>query len=102
MRLSNGSVEPLRKANINPLVLKTVILLLVLLCMESSASARDFALEEATTNITIDPSGLVHVEESISYAFEGNYNEVFRILKVSPYPSRISRDIVQMKPVFSV
>lgn len=84
MRLSNGSVEPLRKANINPLVLKTVILLLVLLCMVSSASARDFALEEATTNITIDPSGLVHVEESISYAFEGNYNEVFRILKVSP------------------
>ncbi len=84
MWLSNGSVEPLRKANINPAVLKTVILLLVLLCMVSSASARDYALEGAATNITIDPNGLVHVEESISYTFEGNYNEVFRILKVSP------------------
>ena len=84
MWLSNGSVEPLRKANINPVVLKTIILLLVLLCMVPSASARDYVLEGAATNITIDPNGLVHVEESISYTFEGNYNEVFRILKVSP------------------
>jgi len=82
--LSNGSVEPLRKANINPVVLKTIILLLVLLCMVPSASARDYALEGAAANITIGPNGLVHVEESISYTFEGNYNEVFRILKVSP------------------
>lgn len=84
MRLSNGSVEPLRKANISPAVLKTVILLLVLLCLVPSASARDYALEGAATNITIDPSGIVHVEESISYTFEGNYNEVFRILEVAP------------------
>jgi len=82
--LSNGSIEPLRKASINPAILKTVILLLVLLCMIPSASARDYALEGAATNITISPNGMVHVEESISYTFEGNYNEVFRILEVSP------------------
>ena len=84
MRFSKGSVEPIRKASINSAGLKVTILLLVLLCLAPSASARDYALEGATTNITIDPSGLVHVEESISYVFEGNYNEVFRILKVSP------------------
>ena len=84
MRLSNGSVEPVRKANINSTALKTVILLLVVLCLVPSASARDYTLEGATTNITIDPSGIVHVEESISYTFEGNYNEVFRTLKLSP------------------
>ena len=84
MWLSNGSIEPLRKASINPAILRTVILLLVFLCMVPSVSARDYALEGAATNITIDPNGLVHVEESISYTFEGNYNEVFRILKVSP------------------
>ena len=84
MRLSNGSVEPAKEANIGYIALKIVLLLLVLLCLTPSASARDYTLEGATTNITIDPSGIVHVEESISYIFEGNYNEVFRTLKVSP------------------
>ena len=84
MRLSNGSVEPAREANINSMALKTAILLLVVLCLVPSASARDYTLEGATTNITIDPSGIVHVEESISYIFEGNYNEVFRKLEVLP------------------
>jgi uncharacterized membrane protein len=49
-----------------------------------SVSARDYRLEGATTNITIDPSGIVHVEETISYLFIGHYNEVFRTIKVSP------------------
>jgi len=87
LRLLKSSVEPIREANINSTVLKIAImtaLLLVLLCLVPSASARDYALEGATTNITIDPYGVVHVEESISYTFEGNYNEVFRILEVSP------------------
>ena len=87
MRLSNGSVEPAKEANIGYIALKIVLLLLVLLCLTPSASARDYTLEGATTNITIDPSGIVHVEESISYIFEGNYNEVFRTLKVSPEES---------------
>jgi len=84
LRLSNGSAEPVRKANINFTALKTVILLLVVLSLVPSASARDYALEGTTTNITIDPNGIVHVEESISYIFEGNYHEVFRTLNVSP------------------
>lgn len=49
-----------------------------------SASAKNYALDEATTNITIDSNGLVHVEEAISYSFEGHYKEVFRTLKVLP------------------
>lgn len=87
MRFSNGSVEHVREVRTNSAILITAIItviLLVLLCLVSPASARDYTLEEGTTNITIDPSGVVHVEESISYTFEGDYSEVFRVLKVSP------------------
>ncbi|MGD9775768.1 MAG: DUF2207 domain-containing protein [Methanosarcina sp.] len=85
MRFSKGSAEPVREVNTNSAVLKiaiTTVILLVFLCLVPSASARDYALEEAGTNITIDSRGLVHVEESISYAFDGDYSEVFRILEV--------------------
>lgn len=85
-----GSVEPVRGASINSAILNIAIITVVLLfflCLIPSASARDYTLEGATTNITIDPNGIVHVEESISYTFEGNYNEVFRILEVSPEES---------------
>lgn len=64
--------------------MKVTILLLILLCLVPAVSARDYALEEATTNITIGPYGLVHVEESISYRFEGNYHEVLRVLEECP------------------
>jgi len=79
-----SSIKLPGKADISPAVLKITLFLLVLLCLAPSAGARDYSLEEAATNITIDPSGIVHVEESISYAFEGNYNEVFRVLHVPP------------------
>jgi len=84
LRLSNGSVEPTREANINYVALKTAILLLIILCLVPTASAKDYTLEGATANITVSPSGIVHVEESISYVFEGNYNEVFRKLEMLP------------------
>ncbi len=71
MRLSNGSVEPATDANIGSIALKIAILFLFVLCLVPSASAKDYTLEGATTNITVDPSGIVHVEESISYIFEG-------------------------------
>lgn len=80
----NDSVEPVRTAKINPTMLKSVIFLLLALSLISSASARDYTLEGATTNITVDPNGIVHVEESISYAFDGNYSYVYRELKVLP------------------
>ena len=73
-----------RKVNISSITLKAAILLMFILCLVPSASAKDYTLEGATTNITIDPSGIVHVEESISYIFEGHYNEVFRKLEVLP------------------
>lgn len=85
MRFSKGSAEPVREINTNSAVLKiaiTTVILLVFLCLVPSASARDYALEEAGTSITIDSRGLVHVEESISYTFDGDYSEVFRILEV--------------------
>jgi uncharacterized membrane protein len=80
----NVSVEPVRAAKINSTILKTVIFLLLVLSLVSSASARDYTLEEATTNIILDPNGVVHVEESISYIFDGNYNDIYRELKVLP------------------
>lgn len=85
MGFSIGSAISIKEeANINSTVLKTVIFLLAVLFLISPVSARDYTLEGATANITIDPSGIVHVEESISYVFEGNFNEVFRKLNVAP------------------
>lgn len=87
MRFSKSSLKPVREVSADSVSLKITIItvtLLVLLCFAPSASARDYTLEEAATNITIDPTGLVHVEESISYTFDGDYSEVFRVLEVSP------------------
>jgi uncharacterized membrane protein len=86
LKFSQGSVKPVRKAGNNSVALKLstiTVILFVLLCLVPLASARDYTLDEATTNITISPSGLVHVEESLSYTFEGTYFEVFRDLKVA-------------------
>lgn len=63
-------------------ILKVFILLFALLFLISPVSARDYSLQEATTNITVNPNGIVHVEEAISYTFDGDYNEVFRKLPV--------------------
>jgi uncharacterized membrane protein len=63
-------------------ILKVFILLFALLFLISPVSARDYSLQEATTNITVNPNGIMHVEEAISYTFDGDYNEVFRKLPV--------------------
>jgi uncharacterized membrane protein len=84
LRLSHGTVKPIKEPNIGSIAMKAVILLLVVLCLVPSACARDYILEGATTNITVDASGIVHVEESIPYIFQGNYNEIFRKLEVLP------------------
>jgi uncharacterized membrane protein len=65
-------------------MLRALIFLIALLFLVSPISARDYSLQEAATNITVHPNGIVHVEEAISYTFEGNYNEVFRTLNVQP------------------
>ena len=54
------------------------LILLVFMLLVPSASARDYTLEEVTANITVDSQGITHVEESISYSFDGTYHEVFR------------------------
>ncbi len=84
MSLLQGPIEPIRVACVVSLALKATIFLLLILCLVPSASARDYTLEGATINITIGPSGIVHVEESISYMFNGDYYEVFRKLIVLP------------------
>jgi uncharacterized membrane protein len=83
LRLSNGSFEPARELDIVSTAFKAVILLLFVLFLVPSVSARDYMLEEVTTNITIGPSGVVHVEEAISYVFDGDYIHVYRILNTS-------------------
>ncbi|RXA19989.1 DUF2207 domain-containing protein [Methanosarcina sp. MSH10X1] len=65
------------------MLFKTVIILLLALCMVSPASAK-YSLEEAETHITVNTSGIVHVEESVSYAFDGKYIDVHRELKAPP------------------
>jgi len=65
------------------ILLKTILLLLLALCMVSSASAK-YSLEGAETNIIVNPSGITHVEESVSYAFDGDYINIHRELKALP------------------
>ncbi|MBN2488456.1 MAG: DUF2207 domain-containing protein [Methanosarcinaceae archaeon] len=50
----------------------------------SSVSARDYTIESDKINIDIDSNGIVHVEEYITYTFDGTYREVFR--RVYPPP----------------
>ena len=89
MRLSNGSFEPARGSNVargsgvNSIALKIFLLLLIVPFLSPQASARDYTLEEATANITIYPEGAVHVEESVSYTFDGDYNYVYRMIRTS-------------------
>jgi uncharacterized membrane protein len=51
--------------------------------MVSSASAK-YSLKGAETNIIVNPSGITHVEESVSYAFDGDYIDIHRELKALP------------------
>ncbi len=83
MRLSNGSFEPARGSNVNSMVLKITLLLLFAIFLVPLASAKQYTLEEAVTNITIDPSGIVHVDEAISYTFDGDYSYVYRMINSS-------------------
>lgn len=88
MELLDASCEAAREANLNSALLKTIllkttILLLLALCLVSSASAK-YSLEGAETNIIVNASGIVHVEESVSYAFDGNYIDIHRELKALP------------------
>lgn len=57
---------------------KLLIIAVLILLAASPVQSRDYSVDGATTNVEIAPEGLVHVTESISYSFEGQYNEVFR------------------------
>jgi len=72
------------KINLNIVTQGLIFLLVLFFLLTPSASARDYSLEEATANITVDSNGLTHVEESISYNFEGTYFEVFRRIYYPP------------------
>ncbi len=83
MGLSDASCEAAGKAKFNFALVKAIVLLLLALCLASSASAK-YSLEGAETNITVNASGIVHVEESVSYAFDGKYIDIHRELKALP------------------
>ncbi|MGB9938913.1 DUF2207 domain-containing protein [Methanosarcina sp.] len=83
MELSDASFEAAGKANFYSALLKTVVFLLLVLCLAASASAK-YSLEGAETSITVNASGVVHVEESVSYAFDGKYIDIHRELKTLP------------------
>ena len=83
MELSDASFEAARGATFNSALLKAFVLLLLALCLATSASAK-YSLEGAETNITVNASGIVHVEESVSYAFDGKYIDIHKELKVLP------------------
>ncbi len=83
MELSDASFEAARGATFNSALLKAFVLLLLALCLATSASAK-YSLEGAETNITVNASGIAHVEESVSYAFDGKYIDIHKELKVLP------------------
>lgn len=73
--------HPFSTNRTNELVLlakASLLLLALLFFLASCASARDYSIDSATAHITVSPEGIVHVEESISYSFEGTYYEVYR------------------------
>jgi uncharacterized membrane protein len=83
LELSNASCEAAREVNFNSVLFNIIVLLLLALCLVSTASAK-YSLERAETNITVSARGMVHVEESVSYAFDGDYIDVHRELKALP------------------
>lgn len=57
---------------------------LILLLLLPIASARDYSLESAILNVTVSPEGIVHVQEFLTYHFDGTFYEVYR--QVYPPP----------------
>ncbi len=57
---------------------------LILLLLLPIASARDYSLESADVNVTVFPEGIVHVQESLTYHFDGTFSEVYRQIYPPP------------------
>ena len=57
-----------------------VILSLVLLSAVNTAYAedKDYSIIDALIDLTINPDGLLHVNESYTYSFDGTFNGVYR------------------------
>jgi uncharacterized membrane protein len=49
-----------------------------------SASARDYNLKSAKVEVIVNPNGIVHVTELLTFSFEGTYNEVYRQIYPPP------------------
>ncbi|MFA0821523.1 MAG: DUF2207 domain-containing protein [Methanomethylovorans sp.] len=60
------------------------IVAFILLLLLPMASARDYSLESADVNVTVSSEGIVHVQESLTYHFDGTFSEVYR--QVYPPP----------------
>lgn len=66
------------------IALLSLLLAGLLLLLISHASARDYSLDQATANITVGPDGITHVEETITYSFDGTFREVYRTVYPPP------------------
>ncbi|AFV22277.1 hypothetical protein Mpsy_0064 [Methanolobus psychrophilus R15] len=66
------------------IIRRSFLIIVVLMLLTSCVSARDYTLDHATANITVDADGITHVEESITYSFDGIYYEVFRTVYPPP------------------
>lgn len=64
--------------------LLSLLLVASVLLLVSQASARDYSLDQATANITVGPDGITHVEETITYSFDGTFREVYRTVYPPP------------------
>lgn len=53
-------------------------LLIFFIILNNTAEARDYSVEKINANINVTADGIVHVNEIITYNFDGTYREVYR------------------------
>lgn len=64
----------------------------------STAWARRYAVERFAADIVVDAEGTMHVTERITFAFEGSFGGVYRIIPYGLETSWWYRDLIDIKP----
>ena len=63
---------------------KVLVILLISILLFSSVSPlaadddRSYTIDDAIINLTVEKSGLLHVDEAYLYSFDGEFNGVYR------------------------
>ena len=69
---------------------KVLVVLLISILLFSTVSQvsadddRSYSIDDALIELTIESNGLLHVDESYFYSFEGQYNGVYRDIPLKP------------------